>query len=469
MNKIIDGSLEKFNNIKLPDDIDDIIEEAIDRNTKEKWYKSKLIKRTAAVLFIFTALITSVNMFPSFANTLKKVPFISSIVDIFKFDRGIENLYEKGCITEINKSSYDKGIKFTVNKAIMDKKRLIIAYTIEGEKKYKDLFLGFVVVQAGNDKFYQLSDKKYIGKFKDGKAAGILEVLNFSQSNSIENTEHIKVICSNMYDDNNGTKCIDGDWTVSFNLDKNISKLEPKIYNTDSITRIEDYEIKINSAKVYPSITEMQIQISGKNIGMFTGFKNMHLEDEIGNKYDILSVHDIYVGKNRIFNIDFESSYFSRGKELHLVIDGIYIDNNNKKNIVLSLKDGKLIDNAEFNIEYLGCKDIKYEYKETGEMYNKEIYMTIKDKKIVKDYNDMKLMDIRFPNIDGIVHGEAFLDKNPNKKYSTGLRINNITMDSVDLEISISNIDKDSISTDIIELKLDILKLIEKKSDIKIN
>lgn len=469
MNKIIDSSLEKYNNIVLPDNIDEIIEGAIDRNDREKWYKSKLVKRTAAVLFIAAALISSVNIFPSFAETLKGVPLLSSIVDIFKFDKGIENLYEKGCIPEINKSSYDKGIKFTINNAIMDKKRLIIAYTIEGEEKYKDLYLGFVVVQAGNDKFYQLSDKKYIGKFKDGKAAGILEILNFSQSNSIEDTEHIKVICSNMYDNHNETKCIDGEWTVSFNLDKSTSKLEPKIYNTDSITRIEDYELKINSAKVYPSITELQIQILGKNIDIFTGFKNMHLEDEIGNEYDILSVHDICLGKNRIFNIDFESSYFSRGKELHLVIDGIYIDNKNKKNLVISLKDGKLIDNAGFNIEYLGYKDIKYKYKEIGEIYNKEVYMTIKDKKTVKDYNDMKLKDIRFPNVDGIILREVFLDKNQNKKHSAGLRIKNISTDSVDLEICISNIDKDNISTDIIELQLDILELIENKIDIKIN
>lgn len=469
MNNKIDSSLEKFNNIKVPDNIDDIIEGALNRKDRGKWYRSKLIKRTAAALIIFTALISSVNIFPSFADTLKGVPLISSIVDMFRLDKGIEDLYKKGCIPEINKSSYDNGIKFTINYAIMDKKRLIMAYTIEGDENYNDLYLGHIAVQSGKNKFYQPAHKKYIGKFKDGKAAGVVEILNFSQSAPKEDIEHIKVICSNMYDKNGESKCIDGNWTVSFNLDKNVSKLEQKIYNIDSITRIEDYEIKINSAEVYPSITEMQIEVSGKDTNLIRGFKNMRLEDEVGNKYDILSTLDIGVEKNRIYNIDFESSYFSKGKELHLVIDGIYIDNNTRKNIVLSLKDGKLMDDSGFNIEYMGSKDQKYEYEEVGEIYNKEIYMRIKDNKVVKEYNDTKLMDLRYPNINGVIYGEAYLDKNPNKKYSIAFGAKNITMDSVDMEMNILSLNNEEISTDIIEIQLGILKLIENKIDIKIN
>lgn len=468
-------SKEKFNNIEIPNELDDIIEKAVGRGHRKRFFRGRGFRVTTAAVVVMAILIISINLSPSFAKTLNGIPLLSSIVDIFNYDKGIEGLYSNSHIPQINKSASDNGIKFTINYAVMDEKRLIMAYTIDGEEKYKDIYLGHIDVQTGNNKSFQIANKKYIGRFKDGKAAGVLEVMNLNQSNIKDGMENIKVICSNMYDENNGPQYIEGNWTIEFNLDKSISKLEPMIYNLEYISKVDDYEIKVNSIKVYPSITEAEIEVSGENVINFRGFKNLRLEDGNGTKYRVLSVKNILSDTKQTFKIDFESSYFSKNSELYLVTDGVYLDEHTKKNVVLSLKEGKIVDNAGYDIEYKEDKDRVYDFRrEDGKPVNinmKEIALSIRDSEVVKDFNDIDtdLIDIRYPNVYGAIYGVSAFDRTTNIRYDAPMRIKNITKDSVDIEFYITDLTKDNIAPDILQIEFYLLKPIDTKMNIKIN
>ncbi|MDD4493306.1 MAG: right-handed parallel beta-helix repeat-containing protein [Eubacteriales bacterium] len=75
--------INEFNNIEVPDSLDYCVMSAIKRGKKRRTIERTL--PSLAALFLAVMFITSVNVFPSFASTLKEIPIISEIAEFVKF------------------------------------------------------------------------------------------------------------------------------------------------------------------------------------------------------------------------------------------------------------------------------------------------------------------------------------------------------------------------------------------------
>jgi hypothetical protein len=139
-------------------------------NLKRKSKKSKVFKKNnlfnnimKSVVAAMLVFVVSVNVFPSVALALVKIPGFDKLIKIVTFDKGFKNVIENGNIQQVNTTIEDKGIKFTVTEIAGDDLKIWIGYEIESE----DLRLGQII------KFKNKTDGKdlpWIGYIpEDGK------------------------------------------------------------------------------------------------------------------------------------------------------------------------------------------------------------------------------------------------------------------------------------------------------------
>lgn len=81
-NEKLEKLKDNYNNIPIPYELDDIVNSAIQKNNdKNKINRYKKISIVAASIFLF---VFSVNVSPSFANTLEKVPILGQLIKVIR-------------------------------------------------------------------------------------------------------------------------------------------------------------------------------------------------------------------------------------------------------------------------------------------------------------------------------------------------------------------------------------------------
>lgn len=124
--------------IKLPENLDDIIDDAINKadedkkkNNKRKWYKKGFGSVAAGLAIIATVGIGTTALAQGIPNI--KVMF-EEIHNSIK-ENGTSSKYE----TELNKTVNDNGVGVTITKAIYNGQSVYITYKVESEEPFKYL------------------------------------------------------------------------------------------------------------------------------------------------------------------------------------------------------------------------------------------------------------------------------------------------------------------------------------------
>ena len=81
-NSKIEGLKKNYNDIKIPNRLDDVVNDALNINKKKKSNKSKWTTTVAACLGV---LVIGVNLSPSFADTLDDIPVLGTVIKIVNF------------------------------------------------------------------------------------------------------------------------------------------------------------------------------------------------------------------------------------------------------------------------------------------------------------------------------------------------------------------------------------------------
>jgi hypothetical protein len=149
---------------------------------------------------------------------------------------------------------------------------------------------------------------------------------------------------------------------VAFTVDKHLSEAKPQVYSLDREMQVGDMKFLIEYMKIYPTVIDVKIKADENNGMRFTGFKNLHIEDEKGTRYSFRV--GTLPGEETMFG--FESSYFIGAKKFYLVGDGVYTMPLEDKYLVLDLDNKKVIDDGGFGISYL--------YNREGEQWGSREY-----------------------------------------------------------------------------------------------
>lgn len=379
-----DYNMDKFNNIKLPDNIDSVIINAAERAYKKRNSKlKKALISIAAALVLFAA---SVNLSPAFAKYVSSVPGLEYLVKLVSFNKGLQRAAENGYTQNINKSAEDKGIKFTVNDIILDSKTIVVAYTIEATKD------GYTDLNPGSFDFVDKSGKQITGfttfgttpddKFKSTKKKDGAITMDFEFSDNIPDTIILK--CKSFKDmvsefNRETSNKIDGNWEISMDINKDLVKNSPDIYKLNKEKIIGPIKCKFEDVEIYPTVAEINVSIDNDEKYKFIGFVNARLIDDKGVEYKNFTT----IGYPNDKTLKIESTYFTKSKTLNFKADGIYYMPKDQY-VILDLENQKIIDDCGYGLELLYInRDTSKEFED--EKYDFDIGFKVKDPEIIQN------------------------------------------------------------------------------------
>lgn len=327
--------------------------------------KIKLTKWAVALATVF-ALVLSINLFPTFAKTAYKLPLISNLVELVQFDKGmnairerdkgVEEAIQKGYGANINKTAVSNGISFTIDNVVPDQKRMLISFSVELDKeKYKDVkSLWFNDMTLSDDKgqtivnikdgqmdLDALQKNNWTSRWivgpgegqesqidQGGKLSGWMEIVKQGKTAEIPSTISMDI---NGFRDsthssgNENSKILAGNWEVTFSVSQSLANTEPLIYGAKDFVIKEggyDLALRLDYVKVYPTVTSLKIDVLGAKSTPYPGFHyTMHLEDDTGRIYK--HINDEILTDSGNVRPQFESAYFTKPKELYLVIESL--------------------------------------------------------------------------------------------------------------------------------------------------
>ena len=259
--------MSKYNEIKMPDNIDDITKNAISKGRKQKnirKYRNVMVA-SIATLVVGGGVMGVIN--PSLADS---IPIVRNIVKYFDNNKdsrfkGDKRELEKTS-NSLNLSVKDKGIEFKVNSISYDESCMTVFYTIKTDKNIKenykvnenplfdhpsiDLYINGKRVNSYSN---PESESKYIGS---NKLEGIYR---FDMSGiNIKANDKVELKIDNIFD-------TDGTWNIATNLDKSKTNVDSHIYKVNKKFTIGKTNYDIKEVIISPLGNKMLLQTSELN------------------------------------------------------------------------------------------------------------------------------------------------------------------------------------------------------------
>ncbi|CEN21957.1 DUF4179 domain-containing protein [Paraclostridium sordellii] len=256
--------MSKYDEIKMPDNIDDITKNAISKGRKQKnirKYKNVMVA-SIATLVVGGGVMGVIN--PSLADS---IPIVRNIVKYFDNNKdsrfkGDKRELEKTS-NSLNLSVKDKGIEFKVNSISYDESCMTVFYTIKTDKNIKenyrvnenhlfahpsiDLYINGKRVDSYSN---PESESKYVGS---NKLEGIYR---FDMSGiDIKANDKVELKINNIFN-------TDGIWNIATNFDKSKTNVDSHIYKVNKKFKIGKTNYDIKEVIISPLGNKILIQTS---------------------------------------------------------------------------------------------------------------------------------------------------------------------------------------------------------------
>lgn len=288
--------MSKYDEIKMPDNIDDITNNAISKGRKQKnirKYRNVMVA-SIATLVVGGGVIGVIN--PSIADS---IPIVKNIVNYFDNNKdsrfkGDKRELEKTS-NSLNLSVKDKGIEFKVNSISYDESCMTVFYTIKTDKNIKENYMvnenplfahpsidlyvnGKRVDSYSNPE----SEAKYIGS---NKLEGIYR---FDMSGiDIKEKDKVELKTDNIFN-------TDGNWNVATNLDTSKTNVDSHVYKVNKKFTIGETNYDIKEVIISPLGNKLLLQTrelkdsnkSNKENELLDGFALMDDKGKILNVID---------------------------------------------------------------------------------------------------------------------------------------------------------------------------------------
>ncbi|MBC6004890.1 DUF4179 domain-containing protein [Paeniclostridium sp. NSJ-45] len=288
--------MSKYDDIKMPDNIDDITKNAISKGRKQKnirKYKNVMVA-SIATLVVGGGVMGVIN--PSLADS---IPIVKNIVNYFDSNKDSRFKGDKHELEKTSKSLNlfvkDKGIEFKVNSMSYDESCMTVFYTIKTDKNIKENYKAdenplfaepfidlYINGKEVNPYSNPESESKYVGS---NKLEGIYR---FDMSGiDIKANDKVELKIDNIFD-------IDGNWNVATNLDKSKINIDSHIYKVNKKFTIGEINYDIKEVIISPLGNKMLLQTSelkdsnksNEENELLAGFELMDDKGKILNKID---------------------------------------------------------------------------------------------------------------------------------------------------------------------------------------
>lgn len=172
-NNLFDREKEIFNEIDIPNDLDDLINSSM-KSGGRKFITRKINEGFKIAALLLISFIGVINISPEVANALEGVPVLGAVSKAVKFD-WIEKSYDKGAYSKGGYKETIDGITFEITEIVGDKDNLRFEYEIKSKKDINNInFRFYSYGREGNslnydeehnniiDKLVKLNEEEYI-------------------------------------------------------------------------------------------------------------------------------------------------------------------------------------------------------------------------------------------------------------------------------------------------------------------
>ncbi len=347
-------------NIEIPPELDDRILQSIKRGKRkmrtEKNKRSVLaVVAGLAIVFTFT-----VNTMPGLATTFDRIPGLSYLAEIVKFDKGLKSAVDHGYVQQSDMKAEDQDVEVSIGGAITDTDRINFIYSIKMGEKYEGytgvvLWELSVTDETGNKPDWFVGNMNQTDRnnfIETNTASGVIELIkndfNSTQPQKIcikitklqglKYTEEVE----RRFSDGSITSpeemrqiveaneiVIEGLWEFEIPLDQ-LRSIQPLTYNLNHKPPLDGVDVTVNQIRIFPTniIANMQFDSSGHPYGKYT-IIHFQLEDENGTIYHLN--RDKMNFETGEYTAYFESCYYAKPQQLFLVGTGEYYDTNADK------------------------------------------------------------------------------------------------------------------------------------------
>lgn len=377
---------EKYDDIDIPLDR---INQAIHLGFQEAKIEGRIIKRkrtiwiwpsiTAAVLLL--SLLTCIRVSPTFANYISSIPGMEKIVELIRYDKGLRAAFENNYAQEIGISQEKNGMKVTIDSVIADEQGLVIFYSIKSKEKQKSLQVENVDLQTIDGK--KLPEASYsFGRPAENNIKTYTDSIEYFFEKPIKQRDfklNLKVKSSGRLE--------------QFSMDFSIKKQDQtaQIYELNKTVVIEDQKIKVKKVTIYPLRVAVHVEIDPDNSKKILEFQDLRLVDQYGEVWSKIQngTTASKLSDSEII-IYLQSNYFSKPKELYLVMNKIqaidkdeaYLLVDTEKRQILKQPTGSSLSNLELTGTRLSL------ILNTKKEFNYAIFGSIIDAKGNKFYSE---------------------------------------------------------------------------------
>ncbi|WP_188207181.1 DUF4179 domain-containing protein [Alkalibacillus aidingensis] len=272
-----EGKLEKwredYQDLPIPDqDLSDSVRKATHQVELRQRRQRKSLLSVAVVAIVCMIFVTTINVSPTFAQQIGKIPGMSHLVELVKFNKGHQLAIEHDYFEEINETVSQGDVSFTIDGVIRDQYGMAIFYTVELEED--DLFRTPTLNEAKIFKSDQ-SELQYtsysfggLNESSNGSYSGTAEIFT---DEPIEETEFVFE-----------TEIRDEKFEVPFVAE---NQAEPVTYHLQESISINDDEMIIEEIAITPLRTEIIIDYATDNDWEYLNIEDLRLVNEHGETW----------------------------------------------------------------------------------------------------------------------------------------------------------------------------------------
>lgn len=381
---------DKYNNIEIPENIDEFISKGIDKGKRSKKKRNIKIISTVVASMLIIILTVSIRISPVFAEIIEDLPLGEYIVRLINHDKGLDLALENDYIQHINKSDEHENLLFTIDDIIMDEERMFIFYTLEnkGNNKYirpssvdfydekgNEIFLGggWTILE---DKNMSKEENRVISNYLEADTRYLTEDLPENLTIKVKFKEWDEMPTFEKSQETGDV--LDSTWEVDLKIDKEKFKYEPKEYDIKEEVEIAGQRIKIIKLIQHPISSEIEILYDGDNTMEIFELLNFRIVDEKGEFGNFISGEQTNLGNNILETRRIESNYFNNPEELYIMLDGIYALDKENLELKVDVDKEKILNPIDDKIEVINI----YKEQEDDDIYHIKMGLNISEKQM---------------------------------------------------------------------------------------
>lgn len=329
---------EREPEVPVPDEkFEAHVRSGMNRARRSKRKRLRVLWGTAAACLLLLFVPVTMSVSPAFAALVSELPGVSTLMQWFSGDRGLQNAVRNDLVQPIGMTDEHDGVSFAVDGILADEARLIVFYTLQIPEVLKERLVPSLHTENGGDLEYvsRYSAPNNLNEHRGGrtKESGYID---FSLPAGQQLPERLLVKfqlegrkamleppgfsgASRMSEAGSEEADRSLSWEVAFTIDRARFESMKQTYRLNETVSLQGQKITFRQAVVYPTRVQIEVEFDESNEQQIFGFGDIELVDETGTR---LREMGATLGTNRQV-LDFESPYFTMPE--HLKVHGTFV------------------------------------------------------------------------------------------------------------------------------------------------